>query len=981
MTLGELKQVIDVTLKEDQRVLHGILDTYRAPGNTLVFPFINEGQVDLGLTNNTLLDITHEALIRNWDRLRDWTIKEHNDVQDFKELLMYYKRWKEDDFNDAGLLSEGVYQYFINRHGEQLAPRAAWIARYYQDKVEISDGRSLKEIESERLHVEVSPSELELGIEKLVILSRDNIVARKKKRRRIVYTISILCAIAVLTSIWAYYQKSLALKSEKLALQLNVKIAKTSKANSIATEANSYLAYDPTLAYRIAEASYQIEPTRLNKQVLMSSYSKMPFYSKLSGHRLLAMYAEYSPNGNYIVSASYDGMVKLWDSKGILLQNMRQNGSCMPTVKSATFSPNGKHLISFCNDTVGYVWDLTGTRLYTIVHNGTINSISWNVDGSRLLSASSDSSVCIWTNKCVLIKKIFVGTPVESCVFVNDKEIIVGCSNGLLRKYNTDGRQIFSYKSKKGTMLSVHAVNEMVYSVAHNGEIQILDRQNNLQIVNPPSPHTCRSFLSNDGKIFLANNFNDVLVYKASGELITTLRGHDGHVWYAEVSPDNTKIISCSDDGTAKLWDINGNELMTLRGHTSQVFSARFSPDGKNVVTASGDKTVRIWNIKPKEIPKLSGHSASVTDIDFSPDGTRIITTGADYKGIIWNIDGEKICELKGHEVYGVTAGIYISNSKVITATTRKIRIWETSMADTILLDNAFNLSYDIKLNTEKNYILAAANFDASLILMDTLGNPLFSFENSAWGGFYNYDNLDIVYTFSEDSSLYFWRSLNNLDSVEYVRYIQLKLPGAYSVEVGFSRNYNYMVTLGSDSIIRIWNANEILINNLKKDTIRRIGGDQTLKLVATNNSLKYIKFAPKENIFITVGYDNIIRIWDTDLNLLSECIGHSAAVTCITFSPDGKLVASCSIDKSVRLWDLQGNLIQIYSVHTHRINKVKFSADGNYILTCSDDHTARLLPISVDQVIHKINIEKVRGEVYQLSLKDKEVFGILEKD
>ena len=69
------------------------------------------------------------------------------------------------------------------------------------------------------------------------------------------------------------------------------------------------------------------------------------------------------------------------------------------------------------------------------------------------------------------------------------------------------------------------------------------------------------------------------------------------------------------------------------------------------------------------------------------------------------------------------------------------------------------------------------------------------------------------------------------------------------------------------------------------------------------------------------------------------------------------------------------------------------FSRDGKQVVTARGDGTARIWTIepkepasaimkskdstNVDLILQKINIEKVRGDVYQLSEADKKVYGI----
>jgi WD40 repeat protein len=76
------------------------------------------------------------------------------------------------------------------------------------------------------------------------------------------------------------------------------------------------------------------------------------------------------------------------------------------------------------------------------------------------------------------------------------------------------------------------------------------------------------------------------------------LRGHEGDVRSAAFSPDGSRIVTASEDRTARIWDAaSGKEIAVLRGHEGAVRSAAFSPDASRIVTASGDGTARIWDV------------------------------------------------------------------------------------------------------------------------------------------------------------------------------------------------------------------------------------------------------------------------------------------------------------------------------------------------------------------------------------------------
>ena len=75
---------------------------------------------------------------------------------------------------------------------------------------------------------------------------------------------------------------------------------------------------------------------------------------------------------------------------------------------------------------------------------------------------------------------------------------------------------------------------------------------------------------------------------------------HLGLVSSARFSRDGTRVVTASEDNTARLWDADtGKPLGEALTHQGAVLSAQFSPDGKRVVTASGDQTARLWEITP----------------------------------------------------------------------------------------------------------------------------------------------------------------------------------------------------------------------------------------------------------------------------------------------------------------------------------------------------------------------------------------------
>jgi dipeptidyl aminopeptidase/acylaminoacyl peptidase len=105
-------------------------------------------------------------------------------------------------------------------------------------------------------------------------------------------------------------------------------------------------------------------------------------------------------------------------------------------------------------------------------------------------------------------------------------------------------------------------------------------------------------------------------------------------------SPDGRRIVTTSEDETARIWDAaTARTIALLQGHTGKVWSAAFSPDGERIVTASDDKTARIWDAATaKELAQLQGHTVRMLSAAFSPDGQRVVTGSDDNVARIWDV-------------------------------------------------------------------------------------------------------------------------------------------------------------------------------------------------------------------------------------------------------------------------------------------------------------------------------------------------------
>ena len=128
MTLQEITRIINVpsiTLE----MVDEVLRPFRSADNTLVRPFLSDDSAREPLKPETVLDITHEALIRNWKLLNRWSAKEfeyYNTFLDFKKQL---QRWTENGKSDDYLLPIGPLTYF-EKWFKDCRPNVHWINSY-----------------------------------------------------------------------------------------------------------------------------------------------------------------------------------------------------------------------------------------------------------------------------------------------------------------------------------------------------------------------------------------------------------------------------------------------------------------------------------------------------------------------------------------------------------------------------------------------------------------------------------------------------------------------------------------------------------------------------------------------------------------------------------------------------------------------------------------------------------------------------------
>jgi WD40 repeat protein len=416
------------------------------------------------------------------------------------------------------------------------------------------------------------------------------------------------------------------------------------------------------------------------------------------------------------------------------------------------------------------------------------------------------------------------------------------------------------------------------------------------------------------------------------------LKGHERSVFSAAFSPDGKRVVTASDDNTARLWDAETGKQIgePLAGHTDGVARAAFSPDGKRIVTASWDRTARLWDAetaKPIGEP-LRGHADTVFSAAFSPDGTRIVTASADKTVRLWDAEtGEPIGEpLQGHEAKVFSAAFSPNGTRIVTASLdNTARLWEATTGKQMgepLTGHRDGVGKAMFSPDGTRIVTASADRTARLWDAETgksIGMPL-RHAAGVLSAAFSPDGTRIV-TASADKTARLWDTETGSPIGEPLAGHEGSLFSA-----AISPDGKRIVTGSEDGTARLWDI----------EPGKQIG--ETLK--GHTDRVESAAFSPDGTRIVTGSWDKTARLWDTETGkpIGKPLEGHGNIVWSAAFSPDGKHIVTASWDGTARVWDAENQFAELLlKGHTDRVKSAAFSPDGKRILTASADQTARL--------------------------------------
>ncbi|MCF6360046.1 MAG: High-affnity carbon uptake protein Hat/HatR [Cyclobacteriaceae bacterium] len=681
--LSEIASIADVSVEE----VSSVIERFREPGRSLLMP-----PADQILHADSMIDISHESLMRIWVRLKNW-------VDEESEAVSMYLRLSEasamHQVGKGGLWRPPDLQLALNWQLKHK-PTLVWGQRY-----DLAYERTMVFLEYSKKEFEEEQKIKELQAKRAL-----------KRARMTALIMGAATVISLFFLLFAFVQKTAAEKSEKLALEESVRAnANEKKANENLIEANrqkaaadiardkadeSAIAAQKAEQVAIDEKAVAVKATGRAQRAEANAKDKelIAIEKGEEARKAEAKAQKEKENADKLRYLALSKALAIKATKNIpdsqlkgLLARQGYNFNVQhagPSFNSDIYDGVYKALAQF--------GDISTKSLKG--HSQQVNVVINNGSSDQgIFSADSEGKILQWSVKN---GQVSADTIVGARLGYNTKDL-TGDPNGdwliasgdypsadgstfidYFNLANNATRRLEGFKGVIQNTVLLPSKNEFL-ALQENGRdiVKYSFSTNAVSAFIMPSVKVNHLALSangkllvgggNDGKVFiwdLSNGNKERVIYETKGDAITSVR----------FSPNGRYLVAGNREGLVTIIEpVTGAVVRRFSEIQAQINDVEFSPNGKFLAVASLDGTLRVWNMDELKLQPLvlSGYTDWAAALDFTTDGEFLLGGGfANGEVRVWPIDitqmAEKLCTHINRSMTNEEWEIYVADLKDI---------------------------------------------------------------------------------------------------------------------------------------------------------------------------------------------------------------------------------------------------------------------------------------------------------------------------
>ncbi|MFH2095726.1 MAG: hypothetical protein ABIJ16_08480 [Bacteroidota bacterium] len=652
-------EIAAISKSNEEKVI-GVIERFRSKGRSFL---TSSDQV---LSHDSIVDISHESLMRIWDKLKVWVDEEAIAVQMYIRLSEAAAMYQD---GKTGLWRPPDLHLALNWRKEKQ-PTLTWAKRYAP-----AFERTMVYLEtSEKEHLSEEQNKLRLQKKALrrsrifaIVLGTAAIISlgfmvyaimmqSESNRQRLLAEEQTKIAVereqeAKLQKEEAEKQKQRAEDQRKLAIdkqkEANDERQKAEAQKLIALQNLEEARRQKEIAYQksqeaneqrqLAEVKSQEAMEEKNKaEVAREDAYKLRMLSIAQSMAVKSVQINDDPEKKsllayqaYVFNKEYEGQdynPDIYDGlyyslKAISTDGFNRYSGHENAVRSVVFSPESMILYSAGSDGKVLSWDMTDTnKTYKkILDEGDL--IFRDLAASRnlrWLACAVESPEIILVDLFSNNKTRLSGHTgiVTSIAFSNNsKYILSGGADSTVIFWNieTNEKSRIARCESKIKSVAISSDDKYVAAATEGGKILMWNTETNetTDIYSGTIPMNDVTF-SNDGKnIASGDKSGNIYIFDISNKkLVFKINGHHARINDLKYSPDDELLASASFDRTTKIWQTNNMNLepIILKDHDSWVLSLVFSSNGKELVTACVDSYIKCWDIEARKVAeRLNG--------------------------------------------------------------------------------------------------------------------------------------------------------------------------------------------------------------------------------------------------------------------------------------------------------------------------------------------------------------------------------------